>query len=157
MKFSESWLREWVNPAISSQELMDQITMAGLEVDGSEPVAGEFSGMVVAQITQAEKHPNADKLQVCTVTDGTEEYQVVCGAPNARAGTKVALAKIGAVMPDGFKIKRAKLRQVESQGMLCSEKELDLSDDHGGIMELPESLALGQDLREALLLNDVAI
>ncbi len=157
MKFSESWLREWVNPAISSQELMDQITMAGLEVDGSEPVAGEFSGMVVAQITQAEKHPNADKLQVCTVTDGTEEYQVVCGAPNARAGIKVALAKIGAVMPDGFKIKRAKLRQVESQGMLCSEKELDLSDDHGGIMELPESLALGQDLREALLLNDVAI
>lgn len=157
MKFSENWLREWVNPDISSQALMDQITMAGLEVDGSEPVAGSFSGMVVAEVTHAEQHPNADKLQVCTVTDGTATYQIVCGAPNARAGIKVALAKIGAVMPDGFKIKRAKLRGTESEGMLCSEKELGLSDNHGGILELPASLVLGQDLRAALLLDDVTI
>lgn len=157
MKYSESWLREWVNPNISSQELMDQITMAGLEVDGSEAVAGDFTGVVVAQIVTAEKHPNADKLQVCTVTDGQEEFQVVCGAPNARAGIKVAFAKVGAVLPGGFKIKKAKLRQVESFGMLCSEKELEMSDSHEGIMELAESLVIGQDVRDALVLNDLAI
>lgn len=157
MKYSESWLREWVNPNISSQELMDQVTMAGLEVDGSEAVAGKFSGIVVAQILSAEKHPNADKLQICMVSDGQEEFQVVCGAPNARAGIKVAFAKVGAILPGEFKIKKAKLRQVESFGMLCSEKELDMSDSHDGIMELADSLELGQDIRDALVLDDLAI
>jgi len=157
MKYSESWLREWVNPALSSQELMDQVTMAGLEVEGSEAVAGEFSGVIVAEIIAAEQHPNADKLRVCTVSDGSEEYQVVCGAPNARAGIKVAFAKIGSVLPGDFKIKKAKLRQVESFGMLCSESELGLSEEHDGIVELPESLTLGDDIRKALVLDDLAI
>ncbi|AJQ95208.1 phenylalanine--tRNA ligase subunit beta [Gynuella sunshinyii] len=157
MKFSEKWLREWVSPDLSSQELMDQITMAGLEVDGFEPVAGSFEGVVVGQIVSAEQHPNADKLRVCQVTDGVDQFQVVCGAANARAGIKVAFAKVGAVLPGNFKIKKAKLRQVESLGMLCSEKELELSDNHDGIMELSESLELGESLKQALGLNDISI
>ncbi|MHA7878542.1 MAG: phenylalanine--tRNA ligase subunit beta [Saccharospirillum sp.] len=157
MKFSEQWLREWVNPNISAQALMDQITMAGLEVDGSEPVAEAFDGVVVAEVTACEPHPNADKLQVCQVSNGSETFQVVCGAPNARAGIKVALAQVGATLPGDFKIKKAKLRQVESQGMLCSEKELGLSDNHDGIMELVPDAPLGTDLRQLLNLNDISI
>ena len=157
MKFSEQWLREWVNPEISSQELMDQITMAGLEVDGFEKAAGDFSGVVVGEILTAERHPNADKLQVCTVTDGAEEFQVVCGAPNARAGLKVAFAKVGAVLPGEFKIKKAKLRSVESFGMLCSEQELELSESHDGIMELASGAPVGDDIRGYLGLDDVTI
>ncbi len=103
MKFSESWLRELVNPDTDTQGIADQITMAGLEVDEVLPVAGQFSGVVVGEILSAEQHPNADKLQVCKVSDGTEEFQVVCGAPNARGGLKTAFAKVGAVLagPDG--------------------------------------------------------
>ena len=157
MKFSEKWLREWVNPSLSSKELMDQVTMAGLEVDGFEQVAGDFDGVVVGQIVSAEQHPNADKLRVCQVTDGTDEYQVVCGAPNARAGIKVAFAKVGAVLPGDFKIKKAKLRQIESHGMLCSENELEISDNHDGIMELNETLELGQPVKTALGLDDISI
>ena len=157
MKFSEQWLREWVNPSISAQDLMDQITMAGLEVDGSEPVAEAFDGVVVAEVVGCEPHPNADKLQVCQVSNGAETFQVVCGAPNARAGIKVALAQVGATLPGDFKIKKAKLRQVESQGMLCSEKELGLSENHDGIMELVPDAPLGTDLRELLRLNDLSI
>jgi phenylalanyl-tRNA synthetase beta chain len=157
MKISEQWLREWVNPDLSSQALMDQITMAGLEVDGAEPVAEAFSGVVVAEITECEQHPNADKLQVCTVSTGTESVQIVCGAPNARAGIKVALARVGAVLPGDFKIKKAKLRDVDSQGMLCSEKELGLSDEHDGILELASEAPLGQDLRTLLRLDDLTI
>lgn len=157
MKISEQWLREWVNPDLSSQALMDQITMAGLEVDGAEPVAEAFSGVVVAEITECEQHPNADKLQVCTVSTGTESVQIVCGAPNARAGIKVALARVGAVLPGDFKIKKAKLRDVDSQGMLCSEKELGLSDEHDGILELASEALLGQDLRTLLRLDDLTI
>ena len=161
MKFSEKWLRELVNPAIDTQELVDQITMAGLEVDDVEGVAGDFSNVVVGEILTAEPHPNADKLQVCTVTDGVETYQVVCGAPNARAGLKTAYAKVGAVLPtpDGseFKIKKAKLRQVESFGMLCAEDELGISDDHAGIMELAADAPVGQCVREYLNLNDKII
>ncbi|PTY36376.1 phenylalanine--tRNA ligase subunit beta [Saccharospirillum sp. MSK14-1] len=157
MKFSEQWLREWVNPAIDAQTLMDQITMAGLEVDGAEPVAEAFEGVVVAEIVSCEPHPNADKLQVCQVNAGNETVTVVCGAPNARAGIKVALAQVGAVLPGDFKIKKAKLRQVESQGMLCSEKELGLSESHDGILELPEAADVGQDLRVYLGLDDLAI
>ena len=161
MKFSEKWLRELVNPATDTQGIADQITMAGLEVDEILPVAGQFSGVVVGEILSAERHPNADKLQVCQVSDGTEQFQVVCGAPNARACLKTAFAKVGAVLssPDGsdFKIKKAKLRQVESFGMLCADDELGISDDHGGIMELAADALVGTDLREFLELDDFVI
>lgn len=157
MKFSEQWLRELVQPQIDTQALADQLSLAGLEVDDVEPVAGHFSGVVVAEILTAEKHPNADKLQVCSVSDGNETIQVVCGAPNARAGLKTAFAKVGAVLPGDFKIKKAKLRQVESFGMLCAEDELGLSEDHNGIMELAADAPVGADLREFLNLNDQII
>src|SRR5690554_7644131 len=113
MKFSEQWLREWVNPSITTEELSAQITLAGLEVDGIEPVAGEFSGVVVGEVVTKEQHPDADKLSLCQVTDGTETFQVVCGAPNVRAGMKIPFAKVGAVLPGNFKIKKAKLRRSE--------------------------------------------
>ncbi len=157
MKISEQWLREWVNPDLNAQALMDQITMAGLEVDGAEPVAEAFSGVIVAHITACEPHPNADKLQVCSVDTGEGTVQIVCGAPNARAGIKVALAQVGAVLPGDFKIKKAKLRDVESQGMLCSEKELGLSENHDGILELAASAPVGQDVRALLNLDDLSI
>ena len=157
MKFSENWLREWVNPAIGTDELASQITMAGLEVDEICAVAEEFSGVVVGQILSAEKHPNADKLKVCQVTDGTENFQVVCGAPNAREGIKIPFAKVGAVLGPDFKIKKAKLRQVESFGMLCAASELGLSDDSDGLLELAESAPVGSDFREYLDLNDTVI
>ncbi|WP_415903127.1 phenylalanine--tRNA ligase subunit beta [Neptuniibacter sp. QD29_5] len=161
MKFSEKWLRELVNPAISTQELVDQVTMAGLEVDEVEAAAKDFTGVIVGEILTAEQHPNADKLQVCTVTNGSEVAQVVCGAPNARAGLKTAFATVGAVLPtpDGkeFKIKKAKLRQVESFGMLCAEDELGISDDHDGIMELPADAPVGTCIREYLNLDDKVI
>lgn len=161
MKFSENWLREWVNPNIDTQTLVAQLTMAGLEVDSIEPVANDFSNVVVAEITAAEPHPNADKLQVCTVNDGTDTFQVVCGAPNARAGIKTAFARVGAVLPtpDGgtFKIKKAKLRQVESFGMICAEDELGISDNHAGIMELADDAPVGTDLRKYLQLDDQII
>ncbi|WP_421865283.1 phenylalanine--tRNA ligase subunit beta [Motiliproteus sp.] len=157
MKFSEKWLREWVNPAIETDALVAQITMAGLEVDGVEPAAAEFSGVVIGEIEAAEQHPNADKLQVCRVSDGSETFQVVCGAPNARAGLRVAFAKVGAVLPGNFKIKKAKLRQVESFGMLCSGEELGINEDNDGIMELPTQAQPGQDLREFFDLDDQII
>lgn len=157
MKFSEQWLREWVNPAIGTQELMDQITMAGLEVDGFEPVAGQFSGVVVGEVQSVEAHPDADKLRVCQVSDGTQSVQVVCGAPNVRDGLKVPFAVVGAVLPGDFKIKKAKLRGQPSEGMLCSESELGLSDSHDGLMELPADAPVGQDVAEYLKLNDVTI
>ncbi|MDX1818308.1 MAG: phenylalanine--tRNA ligase subunit beta, partial [Marinobacter sp.] len=157
MKFSEQWLREWVNPNIGSQELMDQITMAGLEVDGFEPVAGEFTGVVVGEVQSVEPHPDADKLRVCQVHDGRETVQVVCGAPNVRQGLKVPFAVVGAVLPGNFKIKKAKLRGQPSQGMLCSESELALSDNHDGLMELPGDAPVGQDMADYLKLNDITI
>ena len=120
MKFSEQWLRELVQPAIDTQALADQLSLAGLEVDDIESVAGEFSGVVVGEILSAEQHPDADKLRVCQVSDGKETFQVVCGAPNARGGLKTAFATVGAVLPGNFKIKKAKLRGVESMGMLCA-------------------------------------
>ena len=157
MKISENWLREWVNPNISSDDLVAQITLAGLEVDEVLPVASAFSGVVVGEIVSAEPHPNADKLQVCQVSDGSELFQVVCGAPNARPGIKIPFAKIGAVLGADFKIKKAKLRQVESFGMLCSASELGLSDDHDGIMELPAIAKAGEDFRAFLGLDDQII
>ncbi len=127
MKFSEKWLRQWVNIDASTQQLVDKITMAGLEVDGVEPVAGDFTGVVVAEIVACEQHPDADKLRVTQVSTGQETFQVVCGAPNARVGIKVPFATVGAVLPGNFKIKKAKLRGVESFGMLCAEQELGIS------------------------------
>ncbi len=157
MKFSEQWLREWIQPDAGTQELVDQYTLAGLEVDGTEPVAGEFSGVVVGQVVSREQHPDADKLSLCQVTDGTETFQIVCGAPNVRAGLKIPMAKVGAVLPGNFKIKKAKLRGVESFGMLCAEAELGLSDASDGLMELPENADVGMDFREYLGLDDTII
>lgn len=154
MKFSEQWLREWVNPGVDSEALSAQLTMAGLEVDAIESVAGEFSGVVVAEITAAERHPDADKLQVCQVTDGRESFQIVCGAANARVGIKVPMAQVGAVLPGNFKIKKAKLRGVESFGMLCAEQELGMAEQSDGLMELPGDAPLGQDIRDYLSLDD---
>ena len=157
MKISEKWLREWVSPPLSTQELAHQITMAGLEVDGVEPVADVFSGVVVAEILSVEPHPDADKLRVCQVSAGSETVQIVCGAPNARTGLKVPLAQVEAELPGNFKIKRAKLRGVESQGMLCAEGELGLSDSSDGLMELAFDAPVGTDLRHYLDLDDQVI
>ena len=162
MIFSEQWLREWVSPALNTEQLTEQLTMAGLEVDGFEPVAREFSGVVVARIEEISKHPDADKLNVCVVNDGESTFQVVCGAPNARKGLLAPFAKVGAeiIIPDEkkpFRIKAAKLRGVESNGMLCSAEELGLDIKSDGLLELPESMALGQDFRQALSLDDVSI
>ncbi len=160
MKFSEKWLREWVNPEISTQQLVEKLTMAGLEVDGFEYLGNKFSGVVVGEILEAEQHPDADKLRVCKVSVGPasdEELQIICGAPNARAGIKVAVAMIGAVLPGDFKIKKAKLRGVESQGMLCSSTELEIGEDGDGILELDSQAPLGQDMKDYFDLNDHVI
>ncbi|OED40797.1 phenylalanine--tRNA ligase subunit beta [Endozoicomonas sp. (ex Bugula neritina AB1)] len=157
MKFSEQWLRRWVNIEADTQELVDRITMAGLEVDGVEAVAGEFTGVVVGEIVACEQHPDADKLRVTKVSIGSEEAQVVCGAPNARVGIKVPFATVGAVLPGNFKIKKAKLRGVESFGMLCAEEELGMADSSDGLMELPSDAPVGQDVREYLDLDDKII
>ncbi len=157
MKFSEQWLRELISPELSTQQLADKLTMAGLEVDGIAPVAGEFSGVVIGDVVSTEKHPDADKLQVCEVSTGDETQKIVCGAPNARAGLKVCVAKVGAVLPGGIKIKKAKLRGVVSMGMLCSESELGLAESANGIMELPTDATIGIDVRDYLKLDDQTI
>ena len=158
MKISESWLREWVNPALTTDELAAQITMAGLEVDAVEPVAEAFNGVIVTEILSIEQHPDADKLRVCHVSGlNGDVTQVVCGAPNARAGIKVPFASVGAVSPGAFKIKKAKLRGVESFGMLCAQSELKLGDDNDGLWELSTDAPVGVDLREYLQLNDNSI
>ncbi|MFA7620103.1 MAG: phenylalanine--tRNA ligase subunit beta, partial [Thiohalomonadaceae bacterium] len=158
MKFSEQWLREWVNPAISTQQLSDQLTMAGLEVDAVAPVAGPFTDVLVGEIIEAVQHPDADKLRVCKVSVGQgEPLQIVCGAPNARVGLRVPTAVIGATLPGDFKIKRAKLRGVESFGMLCSAKELGLSEASEGLLELPADAPMGTSLRDYLQLDDNTI
>jgi phenylalanyl-tRNA synthetase beta chain len=154
MQFPEKWLRNFVDPQLDSDALAHALTMAGLEVEARWPVAEPFSKVVVARILSAEKHPDADRLQVCKVDAGTgEPLQIVCGAPNARAGLKVACALVGAGLP-GFDIKLAKVRGVESSGMLCSAKELGISEEGSGIIELPEHAPVGADLREYLELED---
>ncbi|NIG62503.1 MAG: phenylalanine--tRNA ligase subunit beta [Serratia symbiotica] len=158
MKFSEFWLREWVNPAISSEALSDQITMAGLEVDGVEPVAGAFHGVMVGEVVECSQHPNADKLRVTKVNIGGDRLlDIVCGALNCRAGLKVAVATVGAILPGDFKIKATRLRGKLSEGMLCSFSELGISDDYDGIIELPNDAAIGTDIRDYLQLNDNTI
>lgn len=158
MKFSELWLREWVNTTLDSDALSNQITMAGLEVDGVEPVSGAFNGVVVGEVVECGQHPNADKLRVTKVNVGGDRLlDIVCGAPNCRQGLKVAVATVGAVLPGDFKIKAAKLRGEPSEGMLCSFSELGISDDHNGIIELPLDAPIGTDIREYLKLDDNTI
>ncbi len=158
MKISEKWLRTWVNPKVSTDELVSLLTMAGLEVDGVEQVGAELAGILVGQIVEAKQHPEADKLQVCMVDVGVDDnLQIICGAPNARQGLKVAVAVIGCVLPGNFKIKKAKLRGVHSYGMLCSAKELELSDEHDGILELDENAKIGEEFIEHMGLKDTSI
>jgi phenylalanyl-tRNA synthetase beta chain len=157
MKISEQWLREWVNPDIGTDDLVHLITMAGLEVEAVVPVAGEFSGVLVGEVISCTQHPDADKLSLCQVNTGSETVQIVCGAPNVRAGLKAPLAQIGALLPGDFKIKKAKLRGVESQGMLCAEAELGLGEGTDGLMELAADAPVGTDLREYLGLDDQVI
>ena len=164
MQFPESWLREFCNPPLSTQALADLLTMSGLEVEDLRPAAPPFSGIVVGEIVETEPHPNADRLRICRVDAGQYSrdglLQIVCGAANARVGIKVALALVGAELPPAeaaaapFKIALGQLRGIESQGMLCSARELKLSDDHGGLLELDTAAPAGADLRDWLKLDD---
>ena len=157
MKISLQWLREWADVPWAPAQLGARLTMAGFELESLGVAAPPFSGVVVAEIVEAQRHPQADKLQVCKVAAGGELLQIVCGAANARAGLKTALARVGAKLPGGLDIKAAKLRGVESFGMLCSAKELGLADTSDGIVELPADLAVGADLRAALHLDDALV
>jgi phenylalanyl-tRNA synthetase beta chain len=158
MKFSEAWLREWVNPPVDTKALADQLSMAGLEVDSVEPVAAAFSGVVVGEVLTREPHPDADKLSVCQVNVGEDEpLQIVCGARNVAAGMRVPVATVGALLPENFKIKKAKLRGVQSLGMICSASELGLAESSDGILPLPADAPVGEDFRHFLALEDQAI
>src|SRR3954467_14046379 len=160
MQFPESWLRAFCNPPLSTQEIADTLTMGGLEVEELRPLAPPFSKVVVGEIQEAVQHPNADRLRVCQVDVGQGALlNIVCGAPNARVGIKVPTALVGAELPPGedgkpFAIKLGKLRGVESQGMLCSARELQLNDDHGGLLELTADAPIGQDVRALLKLDE---
>ena len=161
MQFPESWLRAFCNPSLTSQQLADTLTMAGLEVEELRPFAPAFTGVVVGQILSADQHPNADRLRVCQVDVGQgAPLNIVCGAPNARAGIKIPCATVGALLPPGedgkaFEIKLGKLRGVESQGMLCSAKELQISEESNGLLELGDDAVIGRDIREQLALDDM--
>lgn len=158
MKFSEKWLREWVNPELDTAALVEKLTNAGLEVDAVEPVAGDFNGVRVGQVKSVEPHPDADKLRLTRVDVGDAELlEIVCGASNVREGLKVPVAVVGAVLPGEFKIKKAKLRGVPSFGMLCSSKELGLTESADGLMELADEAPVGEDFRVYLGLDDVSI
>ncbi|MCG8380633.1 MAG: phenylalanine--tRNA ligase subunit beta [Gammaproteobacteria bacterium] len=155
MKVSEKWLREWVNPPIGTEELAEQLTMLGLEVDDVEPAAPFFNGVLIAQVVAVKHHPNADKLKVCEVDFGGEsEVEVVCGAPNVKVGLRVPFATVGAKLPNGFKIKKSKIRGVPSYGMLCSEAELALATASDGLMVLPDDAPLGFEVYDYLNLAD---
>ncbi len=158
MKFSERWLREWVDPPISTDELAQKLTMAGLEVDSVEPAAAAFEGVVVGRVIEVAAHPDADKLRVCAVDVGTgEPLTIVCGAANVHEGMCAPTATVGAQLPGGKKIKAAKLRGVASAGMLCSAKELGLAETAEGLLELPSDAPIGTDLRTYLTLDDAVI
>ena len=162
MIFSEQWMREWVSIPVDREVLVEQLTMAGLEVDNTEAVAGFFSGVVVAEVTAVEQHPDADKLRVCQVSDGATVVQVICGAANVRPGLKVAFAQVNAQLPAGkadqlIQIKIARLRGMDSNGMLCSAAELGLADSSDGLLELPVDAEIGLDVRSFLQLDDVSI
>jgi len=157
MKFSENWLRGWVSPQVERDELVARLSMAGLEVDSVTAAAGAFTGVIVGEVLSTEQHPDADKLRVCQVSNGSETFQVVCGAPNVRPGLKIPFATLGAQLPGDFKIKKAKLRGVESNGMLCSQSELQIGEGNDGLMELPADAPVGEDLRVYLSLDDASI
>ena len=157
MRISVNWLNDWLATPVEARDLTTRLTMAGLEVEAIEPAAPPLEGVVVGEIVEREKHPNADSLSVCKVNAGGELLQIVCGAPNARAGMKAPLATVGTTMPGGMEIKQAKLRGVESLGMLCSARELGLADDASGLLELPAELRNGEPLTTALALDDTLI
>ncbi len=157
MKLPLTWLAEWVDVPWDAAELSRRLTASGFEVEGTAPAAPAFTGVVVARITAIAAHPDADKLRVCQVDAGGETLQIVCGAPNARAGLKAPLARVGAVLPGELRIKSAKLRGVASAGMLCSARELGLSTSHDGLLELPDDAQTGQDLRQCLGLDDTVL
>ena len=160
MQFPESWLREFCNPPLNTEQLAETLTMAGLEVEELQAVAPPFTSVVIGEIKSAEQHPNADRLRVCQVDVGQASLlNIVCGAPNARVGIRIPCAMVGAELPPGedgkpFQIKVGKLRGVESQGMLCSAKELKIADDHGGLLELPADAPIGESIRTYLKLDD---
>ncbi len=155
MLFSEEWLRSCVNPQLTTDELAEAMTMAGLEVEEVQSIAPEFTGVVVGHVLECVDHENSDHLHVCKVDAGTGEIlQIVCGAPNVKTGVKVPCATIGAVLPGDFKIKKAKMRGVASFGMLCSARELGINEDHAGLWILPEDAPVGMDIREYARLND---
>ena len=158
MRVSLAWLSEWVDTGCDAATLASRLTMSGLEVESIEPAAGDFQGVVVGEVLAVERHPDADKLTVCQVAGGGSALlQVVCGAPNVRAGMKAPLAIEGARLASGDTIRKAKLRGVDSSGMLCSARELGLSEEHEGILELPDELVTGAPLREALKLDDTIL
>ncbi|HZE90167.1 MAG TPA: phenylalanine--tRNA ligase subunit beta, partial [Rhizobacter sp.] len=161
MQFPESWLREFCNPPLSTQQLADTLTMAGMEVEELRPVAPAFTKVVVGEVLEVVRHPNADRLNVCQVKVGHKlVLNVVCGAPNVRSGIKVPCALVGAQLPPAqegqpaFEIKLGQLRGVESQGMLCSARELKLSDEAGGLLVLSDDAVVGSSVREHLKLDD---
>src|SRR3990172_1370658 len=158
MKFSEKWLREIANPPVSRAELVDRLTMSGLEVESVAAVAGEFAGVCVAESRDLRPHPDAERLRVCAADVGEgRRFQVVTGAGNVRNGMRVPFARVGAALPGGQHIERSKLRGIESEGMLCSPAELAIAESAEGVMELPPDAPLGADLRDYLGLDDFII
>jgi len=158
MKFSEQWIREWVNPSVDTETLAEQLTMAGLEVDSVEPAAPAFDNVLVGEVVAIEPHPEADRLNMCQVNVGqTDNLSIICGASNVAKGVKVPTAVIGATLPGDFKIKKAKLRGIESFGMLCSAKEIGIAESAEGLLILPEDAPVGQGIRDYLSLNDQVI
>ncbi len=157
MKFNVDWLRDFVDVDFGADQLAEELTMAGLEVDSVEPVAGGLNGVVVAEIVDKQPHPDADRLSICQVNDGQTTHEIVCGAPNAAAGIKVPFAPIGTVLPGGMKIRKAKIRGVSSSGMLCSARELELADDAAGLLVLDASAEPGRSLSEHLRLDDAVL
>ena len=157
MLVSLKWLKDYVDVDLTAAELADALTMAGLEVDEIKQIKPAFTGVVAAEILSVKPHPSADKLSLCEVTDGSQTYPIVCGAKNIKAGDIVPLAKVGATIPGGYTIKSSVLRGEKSDGMLCSEAELEVGDDASGIMQLPRDTVLGKPLEEILDLGDTVL
>jgi len=157
MLISLKWLRDYIDVELTPEEIADKLTMAGLEVDSIDRISPAFSGVVVAKILSIKPHPNADKLSLCEVSTGAKTFPVVCGAQNIHAGDIVPLATVGATIPGGYTIKSSRLRGELSEGMLCSEEELGIGEDTSGIMILPDTFTLGEDLAVALDLEDVTL
>ncbi|MGB5531419.1 MAG: phenylalanine--tRNA ligase subunit beta, partial [Ignavibacteriaceae bacterium] len=159
MKISLNWIKDYVNlDGITTEEIVNKLTMSGLEVEDYIDETKKYSGIIVGLVKEVEKHPDADKLTICTVNNGKADLKVICGAPNVERGQNVVFAQIGTVIPKGeIEIKKVKIRGVESNGMICAEDELELSDDHSGIMVLDDQLSAGTPVSEALNLNDVIL